>query len=153
MQNTTLIYMHRGGQTLFLRKNSGANKGKWIGIGGHMEENESPWDCVRRETAEETGLTLRSACFRGVVTFVSDCWEGEQMFLFTSDDFEGETGVCDEGELCWVPDGETEGLPAWEGDRIFLRLLKEGEPPFLLKLVYEGDSLKKALLNGDNLVV
>lgn len=150
MQNTTLIYLKKNGHTLLLRKNSGGNLGKWIGVGGHMEENESPWDCIRREVAEETGMTLHSARFCGIVTFVSDCWEGEQMFLFTSDDFSGETGECDEGELRWIADEEMDALPTWEGDRIFLRLLQQGETGFLLKLIYEGDTLKSAFLNGDN---
>ena len=148
MQNTTLIYLEKDSQVLMLRKNAGANRGKWVGVGGHMEENESPWECVRREVMEETGLVLRSARFRGVVTFVSDTWEGEQMFLFTSRDFAGEIGRCDEGELKWTPWEEVLSLHLWEGDRIFLRLLKEDRDGILLKLSYRGDDLAGWELTG-----
>ena len=152
MQDTTLIYLVRDGKALMLLKNGGLNEGKWVGIGGHMEENESPWDCVKREVMEETGLTLRSADFRGVVTFVSDTWEGEQMFLFTSEDFEGDIGSCDEGELRWTPLEDIGSLRLWEGDKIFLRLLAEGRSGILLKLSYRGDDLVSAVLDDTELV-
>ena len=42
-------------------------------------------------------------------------------------------------------------LPLWEGDRIFLRLLEEAHPFFSLKLVYEGDHLIRAVLDGKEL--
>ena len=152
MQDTTLIYLVRDGKALMLLKNGGLNEGKWVGIGGHMEENESPWDCVKREVMEETGLALRSADFRGVVTFVSDTWEGEQMFLFTSEDFEGDIGSCDEGELRWTPLEDIGSLRLWEGDKIFLRLLAEGRSGILLKLSYRGDDLVSAVLDDTELV-
>ena len=39
-------------------------------------------------------------------------------------------------------------LPAWEGDRIFLRLIAEDAPFFSLKLTYHGETLTSAVLNG-----
>ena len=153
MQNTTLCYLERDGAYLLLhrvKKEHDVNRDKWIGIGGHFEENESPEDCVRRETLEETGLRLTSWRYCGIVTFVSDRWEGEYMHLFHAEGFEGSLKDCSEGVLEWVPKERVRTLPQWEGDRIFLDLMERRVPFFSLKLRYEGDTLREAVLNGEN---
>jgi 8-oxo-dGTP diphosphatase len=63
------------------------NKDKWIGVGGHFEQNESPEECVVREVKEETGYTLTSYKVRGLVTFISGTGITEYMSLFTEDGF------------------------------------------------------------------
>lgn len=151
MKNTTLIYIEKDGKTLLLhrtKKKNDLNHDLWVGIGGHCEEGESPEDCALREAKEETGLTLTEYKYRGVVTFVSDKYEGEYMHLFTSSDFVGDIIECDEGDLEWIENERVLSLPAWEGDRIFLELLRKNEPFFSLKLVYEGSNLAEAVLNG-----
>ena len=119
-----------------------------VGIGGKFEGEETPDECLLREAKEETGLTLTSWRCRGVVTFLSDTCEGEFMYLFTADGFEGELTSCSEGDLKWVSREFLDSLPKWEGDQIFLDLLWKDAPFFLLKLRYEGDRLAEAVLNG-----
>ena len=151
MYNSTLCYIERGDSYLLLhrvKKENDLNRDKWIGIGGKLEPDESPEECVLREVREETGLTLTSFRYRGIVTFVSDRWEGEYMHLFTADGFTGTLADCDEGVLEWIKKSDFAALPQWEGDKIFLRLLEEGAPFFSLKLCYEGDRLTYAALNG-----
>ena len=106
MTTTTLCYIENEGKYLMLhrvKKKNDINEGKWIGVGGHVEYQESPEECLVREVKEETGLTLTSYRFRGVVTFISDTCEAELMCVFTADGYTGELIECDEGELCWVP--------------------------------------------------
>ena len=149
--NSTLIYVERGDEYLMLhrtKKENDLNRDKWIGIGGKFEENESPEDCMLREAREETGLTLTSWRYRGIVTFLSDRWETEYMHLFTADGYSGTLRQCDEGDLAWIKKSELLKLKLWEGDKIFLRLLDSDEPFFSLKLKYEGDTLVLAVLNG-----
>ena len=151
MRNTTLCHIERDGKYLMLHrtiKENDLNNDKWIGIGGKFEDKESPEECNFRETLEETGLTLNSYKYCGIVTFVSDKWETEYMHIFHSDDFSGEVKECDEGTLCWVEIPEIYNLPIWEGDKIFLRLIENNVPFFSLKLEYEGDILINAVLNG-----
>ena len=152
MKNTTLCYITRGDQVLMLhrtKKKNDINQDKWLGIGGHFEPEESPEECLLREAREETGLTLTAWRCRGIVTFTTgNPEEGEYMYLFTADGFEGELKECDEGDLQWVNRAFLDQLPKWEGDQIFLDLLWQDAPFFLLKLCYEGSSLKKAILNG-----
>ena len=133
------------------KKEGDMNKDKWLGIGGKLEENESPDDCLCREALEETGLTLTAWKCRGVVTFLSDRYEGEYMYLFTADGFEGQLKDCDEGDLQWITREQLDSLPKWEGDQIFLDLLWQDAPFFLLTLRYEGDKLKEAVLNGQKI--
>ena len=152
MLNTTLCYITRGDDVLMLhrvKKKNDINKDKWIGIGGKFLEGESPEECLLREAKEETGLTLTQWQCRGVVTFLTENPEQwEYMYLFTADGFEGELASCDEGDLQWVSRDFVNELPKWEGDAIFLNLLWQDSPFFLLKLRYCGDKLEEAVLNG-----
>lgn len=151
MLNTTLCYVTRGEEVLMLhrvKKKNDISKDKWIGIGGKFEGDESPDECLLREAWEETGLRLTSWQCRGVVTFLNDTCEGEFMYLFTADGFEGELIDCPEGDLQWVNRDFLNRLPKWEGDQIFLDLLWQNAPFFLLTLRYSGDKLIEAILNG-----
>ena len=130
-------------------KKNDVNKDKWIGVGGHFEADECPEECLLREVKEETGYTLTSYRYRGLVTFVSGNGVTEYMSLFTADGFEGEPVSCNEGELEWVEIDRIQELNIWEGDKIFFRLLKERQDFFSLKLVYDGqDRLVEVKLDG-----
>ena len=172
---TTLCYIERGDEYLLLhriKKKNDVNHDKWIGVGGHFEAGESPEECLLREVCEETGLTLTKWRFCGIVTFCfthdgTDAQDGdtgardgaadavphicEYMHLYTASAYEGTLRPCDEGELVWVKKDEMERLPIWEGDRIFLRLLRERSPFFSLKLSYLGDRLTEAVLDGERI--
>jgi len=151
MKNSSLCYISRGDEYLLLhrtKKQNDLNADKWIGFGGKFEDKESPEDCVLREVFEETGLTLTSYKYRGIVTFISDEWETEYMHLFTADAFTGEMHDCDEGEPAWIKKSDFAKLPQWEGDKIFLGLIETDCPFFSLKLQYEGEKLVLAVLDG-----
>ncbi len=148
---TTLCYIEKENKYLMMhriKKEKDINKDKWIGVGGHFEKDESPEECLLREVKEETGLTLTSYRFRGLITFISDQWNTEYMCLYTADGYEGElVSDCREGTLEWVDKSRLGELNLWEGDSIFLDLLEKRNDFFSLKLRYEGDDLKEARLN------
>ena len=152
MKNTTLCHIEKDGKYLMLhrvKKKADLNHDKWVGIGGKFEDKESPEECNAREVLEETGLTLHSARYCGIVTFVSDIWETEYMHIFHSDNFSGSLIDCNEGVLEWVDKQKIFDLPIWQGDKIFLELIQTNAPFFSLKLVYQGDTLIQAVLNGE----
>lgn len=154
-KNVTLCYIEQEDAYLMLhriKKENDLNHDKWIGIGGKFEDGESPEECMCREALEETGLTLLNPTLRGIVTFVSDEWDTEYMFLYTCTEFEGTLGECDEGVLEWIAKDKVCDLPIWEGDKIFFRLLRENAPFFSLKLQYKGSNLVSAVLNGEILI-
>ena len=150
MKNTTLCYIENNDKYLLIhrvKKKNDCNQGKYIGIGGHFEENEGPYDCVIREVKEETGLDI-TPVYRGIITFVSDKYETEQMHLFTATEFSGEVGECDEGNLCWIEKSRLRDIPMWEGDYIFLDLLEKRSDFFTLKLSYIGDTLTEVFIDN-----
>lgn len=147
MKLTTLCYIEKDDKYLMLhrvKKKNDQNQDKWLGVGGHFEDGESPEDCVLREVKEETGLTLTEYRYRGLVTFVSDEYENEYMHLYTATGYDGEMIECDEGELVWIPKSEVFDLNIWEGDKIFFRLLEEECGFFSLKVRYKGDRLMES---------
>ena len=155
---TTLCYIEKDEKYLMLHrvlKKNDINKDKWIGVGGHFEKGESPEDCLLREVKEETGLTLTSYQFRGIITFTFSSQgketDTEYMCLYTANGYEGELISCSEGNLEWGNKKDVFSLKLWEGDKIFFRLLKEGRPFFSLKLVYQDDELREAVLDGEKL--
>ena len=155
MKMTTLCYLERDGRYLMLhrtKKVNDENRDKWIGVGGKFEDGESPEDCMRREILEETGLTVTKFRYRGIVTFVSDRWECEYMHLFTCTDWTGVQKECDEGELAWIDQRALYDLTLWQGDRIFLELIRTETPFFSLKLTYQGEALVGAELNGEDIL-
>ena len=152
MRLTTLCYIERDGQVLMLhrvKKQQDENAGKWIGIGGHLEQDESPEECVLREIREETGLAVSGLRLRGIITFVLPAWGNELTFLYTARTETAALPECAEGVLRWVPAQEVDSLPLWEGDRFFLPLLRTRDDCFSLKLIYDAeDRLTGAALDG-----
>ncbi len=157
MFSTTLCYLERDDNWLMLhriKKKNDYNHDKWIGVGGKFEPFESPEDCLLREVREETGVELKHWRARGLLTFILGNMT-EYIHLYTADRWEGEMisrDDCREGVLEWVPKAQVSQLPIWEGDKIFFRLMAEDHPYFSLKLVYEGDTLKQAVLDGKQIV-
>ena len=155
---TTLCYIEKDEKYLMLHrvlKKNDINKDKWIGVGGHFEKGESPEDCLLREVKEETGLTLTSYRFRGLITFTFSSQgretDTEYMCLYTANGYEGELISCSEGNLEWVNKKDIFSLKLWEGDKIFFRLLQEERQFFSLKLVYQDDELREEVLDGEKL--
>ena len=151
MTITTLCYIENNAQYLMLhrtKKQNDINQGKWIGVGGHVENEEAPEECLVREVKEETGLTLTSYRLRGLVTFINSECESELMCVFTADEYTGNLITCEEGDLQWIAKTQVPDLPTWEGDRVFLELLLSDEQRFFsIKLQYEGDRLVEKKIN------
>lgn len=141
---TTLCYLEKDGKLLMLFRNKKENdpcEGKWVGIGGKFEKGESADECLKREVFEETNLRLTSYSFCGIVHFISDTVDDEDMYLYLADGWEGELLECDEGELKWIPKEEVLSLNLWEGDKYFLEPILNGEKDIDITCRYEGDKL------------
>ena len=147
---STLCYIEKNNKYLMLhrtKKENDINKDKWLGIGGKFEEGESPEECIIREVKEETGLILKSYKLRCIVTYTSNKWETEYIYVFTSNDFTGEQIECDEGDLQWIDKNEVIKLNTWEGDRIFAEKIQKDNTFFTVKFIYDEEKLVKYSLN------
>ena len=156
MRITTLCYAENSGRWLMMhrtKKDADENAGKWIGLGGHLQEDETPEECIRREVREEAGLELQDLRLRGILTFILPDWGNELTFLYTARTDAEALPDCPEGELKWVPIRQALALPLWEGDRIFLPLLLKRDDCFSLKLIYApGGRLTGYALDGKTVV-
>ena len=156
--STTLCYLERDDAYLMthrVKKEDGLQPrtNGWASA-GNSSGSRARRTAVLREVKEETGLTLTHWRSRGLLTFI---WGNmtEFIHLYTADGWTGEMiqgDACREGVLEWVPKEKVEQLPIWEGDKIFFKLLNEEHPWFSLKLVYEGDALRQAVLDGKRVV-
>ena len=153
MKDATLCYIERDGRYLMMlrnKKQNDPNEGKWIGVGGKLEEGESPEECARREILEETGLNATELMHFGDVYFRSDVWGEEIMRLFLVTGFEGELADCAEGELHWIEKDKVFDLNLWDGDRIFLQYLITGKRFDEMTLTYEGERLCRCSVDGED---
>ena len=150
---TTLCYLKQDGRYLMMyrnKKKDDQSEGKYLAIGGKLKPGESPEECALREIKEETGYEAKDLCFRGIVTFVSDVWDNELMFLYSAEQLEGTPHTtCNEGELLWIDEKKMLTLPMWEGDPYFLRPILNEEDDIHIKLVYQGEKLVEAYDNGN----
>ena len=148
---TTICYIEKGGKTLMLYRNKKKNdvhEGKYVGIGGKFEFGETPEECIIREIKEETGLTVNSLKYHGLISFPKfandDNW---YMFIFSCRDFEGEVPEdrlddFPEGRLLWVDNDKVMDLNMWDGDRVFLEWVA-AKKVFNAKIEYEDGELKR----------
>lgn len=140
----SLCYVQKGGRTLMLhriKKKNDIHEGKWNGLGGKMDPGETPEECVIREVREESGLRIQSPDLRGILMFPNfDGANDWLVFLFIARRFSGRIQDCDEGHLEWIPNAKVPKLPLWDGDRIFLKWLKQ-KRFFSAKFVYRQGKL------------
>ena len=143
MERTTVCYIRKENQVLMLFRNKrkqDINQGKWIGIGGHFEGEETPEECVLREVYEETGYLLPSVELRAELTVFNDA-AVEKIYVFAADFQQGTLSECSEGTLAWIPIEKLFDLSMWEADRIFLPKILNGDPFFKMTIYYRQNQL------------
>lgn len=130
----TVCYIEKDDEILMLyrnKKKNDINKGKWLGVGGHIEEGESPYECVVREIKEETGLEVKKVRARGFITFIYD-GNVDYIHVFSTTEFSGKLIECDEGDLEWIKREDILNLNIWESDRYLLSKIVNKEYDYFM---------------------
>ncbi|MDT3695340.1 MAG: 8-oxo-dGTP diphosphatase [Ignavibacterium sp.] len=143
MKLATLCYVtdKKTNSTLMIYRNKKKNdyhEGKWNGLGGKFEKGESPEECAIREIEEESGLKVKSIKMKGFITFpLFDNKDDWYVFVFTSDEFDGELIDSPEGKLEWILNEKLTEINLWDGDEIFIPWLFE-DKFFSARFIYEN---------------
>ncbi len=149
-----LVYLRKDNQILMIHKKSDFHEGKWNGLGGKLERDESPWEAAQRELLEESGVDLPQSQFNllGVLQFPNfkphKC-EDWMVYVFTAklpgEDLQKVNFSCPEGDLHWVPVDEVLSRNLWAGDLHFIPYVLE-ERPFAGTIWYSQQDVTKWIL-------
>ena len=143
MDKTVLVYIEKNHQYLMLLRNkekNDLNEGKWMGVGGHLEEGETKEQALIREVKEETGLKVLSYLYCGELLFINDDYQ-EIIYLYKVNSFSGELIECNEGTLKWIDIDKVMSLNMWEGDYTFIPHIIDFKKEINLTLIYKNKDL------------
>jgi 8-oxo-dGTP diphosphatase len=150
-----LIYVKHQGRVLMIHRNGRSgdyHSGKWNGLGGKLELDESPLAAAKRELQEESGLDLPVENFKilGSLYFPNfkankneDWWVTVLVAHLDSKFPTPKLVPSDEGELHWIPAQDLLSLNLWAGDGHFIPNVIS-ENPFMGTLWYKGQEVTRA---------
>ena len=145
MKLATLCYVMDEDKTLMLYRNKKENdyhEGKWNGLGGKLEQGETPEECAIREVYEESGLKVSDPEMKGLITFpMFDGVDDWYVWVFVFRKFKGQQIDSPEGTLDWIQNNKLTELNLWEGDKIFIPWLFN-DKCFSSKFIYEDGEYK-----------
>jgi len=110
-------------------KKAGFGAGRWVGLGGHIEDGEEPAEAAAREVTEESGLTVSGLVHMASLNFVFPArpsWN-QTADVFVTSDFDGEAAESDEVIPRWFG---IDALPfdgMWDDARYWMPLVLAGE--------------------------
>jgi len=111
-------------------KKSGFGAGRWVGLGGHIEDGEEPAEAAAREVAEESGLNVPTSALTHVARlhfiFPSRPSWDQTADVFMTADFTGEAAESDEVIPRWFA---SDALPfdgMWDDARYWMPLVLAG---------------------------
>ncbi|MCU9614666.1 8-oxo-dGTP diphosphatase [Caldibacillus lycopersici] len=119
MLKYTIGFIKRGDEILLLNREKASWMGCWNGVGGKLEEKESPLQCILREAYEETGIELSNMEYKGTVTWIVNGKDAGGMYVFLAEvpeTFEFFTpiktaeGILDWKKLEWILHPKNDGI-------------------------------------------
>ena len=140
------VYLIKDNKMLFLvrkKENDTFHKqGMYLPMGGKVELGEGIEEAAIREVKEESGITVHSVTLNGIL-YIRSQNTGEYdliIFNFVSSDFTGEPVTGNEGSFAWIEKDNLDEARLYEGDKIYLELMKKHNF-FVMELLYKGFDL------------
>ncbi|KAK9454005.1 NUDIX hydrolase domain-like protein [Dipodascopsis uninucleata] len=131
----TICFIKRGNSVLLLNRQKAPWMGRWNGVGGKIDENETPLECIKREVQEETELDLPIESFscRGIMTWYKKNKDGPLtslggMYIYTAD-------IEEQYE---TPRGYREGILDWKTLDWALHIDNTGIVPNVKAIMKDG---------------
>ena len=143
MSDATICEIIKDGKLLLKKASRGVSKGKWNGLGGRIEKDETETESVVREVKEESGLIINNPKKHGVITF----YQGSKdkifsiVHIFSTNNFQGQMRPSDEGELKWFDFNSIPFKEMWPDDAIWLPLILE-DKKFDAEFLFDGNMEK-----------
>jgi 8-oxo-dGTP diphosphatase len=148
MLKYTIGFIKRGSEILLLNREKSSWMGSWNGVGGKLEQDETPQDCIIREIREETGIIVEEVTFKGTVTWDVDNHYYNGMYAFVvevPDTYEFKTpiktdeGILDWKKIDWIFHPENTGIANLQ---YFLAEMLNGDQIFDYHFVYQGNHVE-----------
>ncbi len=112
-------------------KKTGFGAGRWVGLGGHVEDGEEFADAAAREVAEESGLVVEPSALTHLASLnfrfpVRPSWN-QVAEVFVATDFAGEPAESDELIPRWFAVGALPFDGMWDDARYWLPIVLAGQ--------------------------
>lgn len=127
---TSLLFILKENKILLGQKKRGFGKGLYNGFGGKMQDGETIFETMRRETIEELSVVPISAELVGKIEFdlyINGENANEIVHIFTCSEFEGEVTESDEMKPIWFDLNEIPYENMFDDDLLWLPLVLKGE--------------------------
>jgi 8-oxo-dGTP diphosphatase len=120
-----------GPEVLLGLKKSGFGAGKWVGLGGHVEEGEKPEQAAVREVQEESGLIVPADSLQHMASIefrfpVRPGWD-QTAEVFVTSVYQGEPEESDEVAPRWFGEQELPLDKMWDDAKYWLPLVLAGQ--------------------------
>lgn len=125
-QQATLMLLLKDNQILLAMKKRGLGVGKWNGIGGKKNVDETIEQTAVRETQEEIGVTPKDFQQMAILNFHGGSIE-MQGFVYICKSWEGEPTETEEMRPQWFDLDKIPYDEMWPDDRTWLPLVLEGK--------------------------
>jgi 8-oxo-dGTP diphosphatase len=148
MLKFNICFIKRNNEILLLNRDKPSWMGAWNGVGGKLDQNETPRDSIRREVYEETGLKLDTIIFKGFVTWDVDenYYGGMYLYLAEMDQdipymspVKTDEGILDWKTTDWILHPENVGIATHLP--LYLPILLEDERCFNHHSIFRNDKL------------
>lgn len=145
MKQLTVLFLQNKNQVLLAMKKRGFGAGRWNGVGGKLEPNETISQAMIRECQEEIGVTPKIFSKRAEVIF-NENHQGTRELLhvhvFIAEKWEGDPIESDEMAPRWFTIDEIPYDNMWADDPYWLPQVLAGKQ---LKCMFTLDDSDKVI--------
>jgi 8-oxo-dGTP diphosphatase len=146
-KSAVMVVLRCEGALLLLRRTKEPNLGKYVPVGGHIEQFETPRSAAIREVREETGLHLSGVEFCGMLVETSPTAYNWTIFVYTAEVPRFAPAQCSEGILEWIEQCRIPDVPTPTTDLHIYERITRGQI-FVLNAEYD-QSLRLLLLEDE----